>query len=805
MKLLKKNIIMKYMNTVFILFIVFIFAFSSLGMYFNIQMKKNLQKNVKVSLQKDSQIISSQINSYFLRYAEVVTEMQTDETLINYIKDARPTESKASDPNYKTVVGTLGKIKGTDPNINLAWLGITATNDIVTHEFNWSIDKDYQIINRPWYLEMLQNNNKIAFTTPYTDLFSGDMVISIVAPVLDNGVIIGAFGIDINMNKITSYLDSYKINNNGSILLVSNKGSVIYNKDKSISIKSDISDAKGVIGQLGNKMVSGKKGLSEYNYKNKAMYFAYTPIDSNGWSVSTIITKSETQSQINIFNIMSKLVFGISTLILIIVAFIIKISNNYSELNDLYRNLEIKDQELLASNQEISAAYQQLTASEEELRAQYEEIQNYTELITHLAYHDVLTELPNRRWFIEKFDTEIGKNSSGAVILVDIDNFKGINDTLGHVFGDKVLIKIAEELKSLEDDKLFVSRFGGDEFLILLSGEDDIFKIEEYARKIMNVFSNKLLIGKSEIHTSCSMGITLYPSDSNQVSQLLMNVDMSMYKVKSAGKNSYMFFNEEMTEKLKESISLESLLRETIETGSFKLLYQPQVDTVSGKIVGYEALVRIIDFSISPALFIPLAEEMGMIIEIGRWVTREAINQISIWKEKGLDVKPVAINFSAKQLNDPDYYDFLENLLIEKNVEAKYIDIEITESIFLEKKDMTVEFLNKLKTLGVKISLDDFGTGYSSLSYLTFLPVDKLKLDKSLNEKFLEVENIPVMKSIIALSHSLKLKVVAEGIEEIEQYNHLKLVGCDYIQGYLFSKPLEVDAVEKINDHNFLE
>lgn len=376
-----------------------------------------------------------------------------------------------------------------------------------------------------------------------------------------------------------------------------------------------------------------------------------------------------------------------------------------------FYQLKEHQEELEASNEEISAAYQQLAASEEELRAQYDEIQSYTEKLEglkekleHIAYHDSLTNLSNRRKFIEKLEEEISKDKSGAVMLLDLDNFKGINDTLGHSYGDKVLIKVAEELENIKDEKMIVSRFGGDEFFALIEGEKDIAIIKNYAKRITNIFKNKLTIEGEETYISCSMGITLYPFDSNEVSQLLMNADMSMYKVKNTGKNNYMFFNEEMTEKLQEKLKVEWILREAVKKDELKLLYQPQVCTFTGRVVGFEALLRLKNSSISPGQFIPVAEETGVIIEIGRWITKEAIKQISTWKKKGFDIRPIAINFSVKQLNDLSYIELLENTLKEANVEAKYIDIEITESIFLERKEETIAFINQLKALGVKIA-----------------------------------------------------------------------------------------------------
>lgn len=488
------------------------------------------------------------------------------------------------------------------------------------------------------------------------------------------------------------------------------------------------------------------------------------------------------------------------------------INNILDKTANYFYQLKEHEEELQASNEEILATYQQLAASEEKLRAKYDEIQNYTEeleslseKLEHIAYHDSLTNLPNRRMLIKKLEEEINENKYGAVMLLDLDNFKGINDTLGHSYGDKVLEKMTKELEYIKDEKMFISRLGGDEFFILIQDEKDITVIENYAKQIINIFRNKLIIEGHSTYLSCSMGITLYPFDSCEVSKLLMNADMAMYKVKNMEKNNYMFFNEEMTAKLQEKIEVESILREAIKKDELKLLYQPQICTFTGKVVGFEALLRLKDRHISPAQFIPVAEETGLIIEIGRWVTKEAINQLSIWKKKGLNMKPIAINFSVKQLNDLKYIEFLENTLKEADVEAKYIDIEITEGIFCEEREENTTFINRLKSLGVKIALDDFGTGYSSLSYLTFLPVNKIKLDKYLNDKFLKLENIKVMNSLISLAKSLNLEVLAEGIEDVVQYKRLKAAGCNYIQGYLFSKPLEIEEAEEIYNDNFLD
>lgn len=465
----------------------------------------------------------------------------------------------------------------------------------------------------------------------------------------------------------------------------------------------------------------------------------------------------------------------------------------------------IIEKKLNESHEELEATYEELVASEEELGSQFKIIQEHLAYIEYLAYHDSLTTLPNKISFMNKISEEIVSGRHGAIILLDLDNFKSINDTLGHAFGDMVLKEISRRLFTLVNEKVFVSRFGGDEFLILICGEKNNKNIDWYAEKVLELFTDAFDMKGNKRYIHFSMGISQFPKDSIEVEELIMYADMAMYKVKDSGKNNYMFFKNNMIEKLKESVKIEHILVDALKTDGFTLVYQPQVQTMTGKINGFEALIRLKEHKISPGQFIPIAEEAGLIIEIGRWVTREAIEQIAMWQKKGFKLKPIAINLSSKQLNDENYHEFLKSLLMKNGIEARYLDIEITESILLEESNDTMIFLSKIKEMGIKISLDDFGTGYSSFNYLTFLPLDKIKLDKSLIDKFLQIDKIQILYNIISLAHSLNLEITAEGVEGFEQYKQLKVGGCDYIQGYLFSKPLPVEEINKIYDTNLLE
>lgn len=424
--------------------------------------------------------------------------------------------------------------------------------------------------------------------------------------------------------------------------------------------------------------------------------------------------------------------------------------------------------------------------------------------IEYFATHDYLTKLPNRMYFLEKLSEVLAADKSGAVLLFDIDNFKGINDTQGHVYGDEILKKIAERLNRISNEKMFVSRLGGDEFLILIENVNYKKEIVEFAQMIKTAFDESFILDGKANFINISMGITCFPEDSNDINQIIMNADTAMYHVKHCGKNNYIFYQNEMKDLMNTKIEIEELLREALKTDGFKLLYQPQIDLGSAQIHGFEALLRLKDHSIRPDQFIPVAEDTGLIINIGRWVAKAAIEQFADWRDKGLGEKTMAINYSSKQLRDKDFIEYLIQLIKANNVKPELIEIEITESILLENNNETMSFLQELKQVGFKIALDDFGTGYSSLNYLTYIPVDKVKLDKSINDKFLNLKNNSVMESLILLAHSLKLEITAEGIEEWDQYWQLKRGGCDYIQGYLFSKPLDSTDAEKIFNHIFV-
>lgn len=431
-------------------------------------------------------------------------------------------------------------------------------------------------------------------------------------------------------------------------------------------------------------------------------------------------------------------------------------------------------------------------------------IKEQEEFIKYLASNDHLTNLPNRMSFMEKINTELQAKACGAILLMDIDNFKGINDSVGHLYGDKMLSLIAERIRTLIGENILAYRFGGDEFIILITGDDVELLIESCLERIKELFSEPIQLMGTEHLVKFSIGITVFPKDNSDMERLLINADTAMYFVKDNGRDNHMFYSDKILEDIRSKAEIEDILRDALRDDGLLLLYQPQINVNTGKIDEFEALLRLKNRNLSPAKFIEVAEMSGLIIDIGRWVTKEAIRQMAEWRDKGYPVKPVAINFSGKQLNDREYISFLQDTLQEYQIDPRYVEIEITESILVEKTENTLTFLNELKAMGLRIAMDDFGTGYSSINYLTFIPVNKIKLDKSLCEKFIDLDNSSVMCSLIGLMHSLNLIITAEGIEETYQYYRLKEGGCDLIQGYLFSKPLASQDIENVYNYNFI-
>jgi len=420
------------------------------------------------------------------------------------------------------------------------------------------------------------------------------------------------------------------------------------------------------------------------------------------------------------------------------------------------------------------------------------------------AHFDALTKLPNRELFADRLSQEIvhahREEHKVALLFIDLDRFKQVNDTLGHSVGDKLLQATAERLNTCVRDTDTVARLGGDEFTLIISNINGPNDASIIADNAIRKLAEPLTIDGHELFINSSIGISIYPDDGDSVEELLRNADAAMYRAKEKGRGRHQFFEEKMNIEDLERTNIERDLRFAIKRDEFSLRFQPQIDLASGKIIGAEALIRWHHperGNVSPEIFIPIAEDTGLIEAIGEWVLRTACAQFTIWKNTNIELKRIAVNVSSRQFLQKNFVGLVRQILVETDMSAKNLEIEITESLLMEDRVDTMSILDSLSNMGISLSIDDFGTGYSSLSYLKRLPVDTLKIDRSFMEGIpYDEDATAISASIIALAHTLNKKVIAEGVESVEQLAMLRNKKCDIGQGFFFNKPLCVHEFE---------
>jgi diguanylate cyclase (GGDEF)-like protein/PAS domain S-box-containing protein len=428
------------------------------------------------------------------------------------------------------------------------------------------------------------------------------------------------------------------------------------------------------------------------------------------------------------------------------------------------------------------------------------------EQVRHMANHDALTQLPNRSLLQDRVTQAVAKaRRSGEVLalfFIDLDRFKTINDSLGHPVGDRLLQAVAQRLLACTRAADTVARIGGDEFVVLLGDLDRPETARHVAKKVLAALSQPVALDGHTLQVTPSIGIAVYPGDGEDVDTMMRNADTAMYHAKQVGRNNFQFFTQAMNDAAQQRLQLENDLRHAVERGELAVHYQPQIDLRAGGIVGFEALVRWRHPQrgmVSPAEFIPAAEEAGLINPIGEWVLGAACAQAVAWHRSGHTFLQAAVNCSARQFQDEGFVAAVDRILRESGMPAQRLELEITESVIIQRSEEVNARFQALEDMGVRISIDDFGTGYSSLSYLKRLSIHQLKIDQSFVR---DIGNDPndaaIVSAIVTIAHSLGLEVVAEGVETAEQLTFLRAVGCDSAQGYLFSKPLPAEEFERL-------
>ncbi|WP_456380140.1 EAL domain-containing protein [Thiolapillus sp.] len=418
--------------------------------------------------------------------------------------------------------------------------------------------------------------------------------------------------------------------------------------------------------------------------------------------------------------------------------------------------------------------------------------------LEHLANHDPLTSLPNRKLFFDRLQQSLHRaereDTVLAVLYIDLDQFKQINDSFGHAIGDEVLKEIAARLESAIRDEDTIARLGGDEFAVIMESLKEAENTLHCVQRLNSVFKEPVAVHDLHFVLSASIGISLFPQDGTDAHTLLRNADTAMFKAKEAGRGTFQFYVEDMTRNAVQRARLETDLRQALEGDGLEVHYQPQIGLKDGRIVGFEALARWRHPELGillPNQFIPLAEDSGLILPLGEWVLRTACRQISQWHSEGIGIGTVAVNISAHQLTDYALLDVVKKVLRETGCHPEWLELELTESSIMTQTQQAVSVMNQLRELGVQLAIDDFGTGYSSLAYLRLLPIAKLKIDRSFIKHVAEnVDDVAIVRAVTALGKTLNLKVVAEGVETREQETLLRTEGCDEAQGYYYSRAL---------------
>jgi diguanylate cyclase (GGDEF)-like protein len=441
------------------------------------------------------------------------------------------------------------------------------------------------------------------------------------------------------------------------------------------------------------------------------------------------------------------------------------------------------------------------------------ERQRSEKMIRHIAYYDPLTELPNRMLFNERLQQAISEahrhDQSIAIMLLDLDRFQVINDTYEHETGDRLIQVVAQRLKSIVRECDTVARLGGDEFLLIFPFLKSAQEATDLARRITKLFNESFVLESCEIYITASIGISIYPTDGVDPPTLIKNADGSMYFAKGQGGNTFQFYSPALDFKRLTQLTLGNSLRKALAQNDLLLHYQPQIDLSSGKIFGAEALVRWQHREwglIPPEEFVALAEDIGLIIPIGKVIMQQAFSQMKMWRDDGLKLDQIAVNLSVMQFKGKNLIATISKLLKACGVDPALLELEITESIIMQNPEETIATIRKLRSLGISFAIDDFGTGYSSLKYLKYLPAGRLKIAKCFIDGILTDSNDrTIVKTIINLAHNLGMRVIAEGVETVEQLEFLRCHGCDEVQGFLFSRPLPADELKRLCEEEYTQ
>lgn len=768
----------------------------------------NIKKSLFDQYEKESQLVIQQA------ILSVEPEFGNAEKIIEQLSHSLQGTSGHSD-EIKEILHTYQKVS---PSSGTILYGLE--NNTIYYGNGQKLPNTYHPLERDWYKFAIQNEGELIWTEPYLDYLTKKYVITASKAVTNSAGTQGVVAFDFNLDELSNMISNSKIGKNGFVMLVNPNGTVLANRDNRWVGESLFDD------QFEKMIAQSTEDHIPYVINNHPYIIHSKTIEQNNMSIVTAICENELKKMI-LNSLLPIIIGGLGCLLLFsLIAYLGTIvgvqplkklgslmnsvengnysvranERDYKEIARLSIGFNSMIQAINKRDSELNSANEELKIAEEKLRRKYEELKVSEEKVTHLAMYDSLTGLLNRRSLLDKLSKSLPQNDSlKAVIFIDLDNFKTVNDTLGHTYGDKLIVEIAKKLQMLEATNKDVARISGDEFVVVIH---ELLKVEDakvYAEKISGIFTKPIIIDGNPLNVTASIGIAISPIHANTSEELIKIADMAMYRAKNSGKNGYQIFDESIKQEIEEKLEIEVGIQESLETNQFELFFQPLYNIEKGRITSVEALLR----NKLPALskynigqIIQTAEQTGQIVKIDNWVLREACNAIKEINKQLDQPISMSVNISSVHIMQPNFVKHIREIIEESKVPKEYIHLEITETSLMESFETNKEKLYELKKLGISLHLDDFGTGYSSLNYLNSLPIDRVKMDKSfIDDILLSETDSKIVETIIHLAHNIGLHVVAEGVEQKEQFDILEKYGCNFIQGYYLSKPISYSEI----------
>ncbi|WP_342513822.1 EAL domain-containing protein [Sporosarcina sp. FSL K6-1522] len=729
--------------------------------------------------------VKNTVIATFQQKGEVIRQLASIPVIESFMSANDKREDVRANKDYEWVQQALMRAQGNNADVQKVWLSHMANSYFIADHDQVS-DASYSIQERHWYQKASETDG-LSFSSLYTDYVTKQRTVSIVHPIVLNQKRVGYFGMDIYLDNLASLLQPIE-KDGRKLILVSDQGDVLYDAENMWPVFQEA--------QL------EERGVTKIQKEKASYYASFRQLDGLGWKIGVYVPEEILLQPLTTYE---RSIVGIWTvtigILLMALAFLLHYflkdiplivrQINKIKHGDYSINIGIKQKDEVG---EIALAVEQMAL----------QIENQMGELDYQANHDSLTGLANR-YAIEK---GIGKwideidvaDEMMVVVFLDLDQFKHINDSKGHAYGDELLIEVGKRIREWLPDNSLFGRFGGDEFIIVIRAKKAaIHQIHESLQQVHESFANTFLILEQHVYITTSIGVSIYPTDAQSMEELLIDADTALYHAKESGRNCIHFFNRDMKEQIEKELVLKDGLRQALVYKEFDLHYQPQLDMSGGKRISMEALIRWKHPElgmVSPADYIPLAESTGQIIAIGDWVIVTSLQMIKRAIQQGIDIEHVAVNVSAIQLREADFVDKLQKKLAYYEIEPKLLEIEITESVIIDHPEETIRKLNELKRIGIQIALDDFGTGYSSLNYLRTMPIDRVKVDRSFIQR-IEKDNIEqaILNTIVTLGHSLGFQIVAEGVEEEAQLQVLHDMHVDTVQGYYYSKPLDEESL----------